>query len=267
MPTSRTVTAGQPGVIDLIADVGSFDLNVTADPTIGTAQVLITSSSDDDALLNLVDVEASGGALRITMPHGGTSTSVVQNSRVGGGVIQTASAQGNSTIIQSGRDVNISRAGGMNIQIGDGNVQNNVFIDGGGYSVSQSGGGVVVTGPGETVTVTAWVPAGSNLTFTSLSGDLHVEGGLKIVGTNTNAGDVNLDHVQDADVRTVSGDVRIRNLVRSADVRTGSGDVKVHGHNDARLDVRTGSGDITYSRNMSCSPRTVSGDINAVAGR
>jgi DUF4097 and DUF4098 domain-containing protein YvlB len=253
--TTRTVQAAQAGPVDLTAELGPIDLDVTVDPDVEYGHVTVTTDADTGPAADLVNsavIEAQGRSLRVGLPRGsGTVNNVIH-----GSVVQVSGVRGGVNIV-SGRDVTI---GGMNIQVGNGGV----LIDGDGYSVFQGGGRTTV---GPRVSVSAVLPAGSNVRFASASGDLRTSGELGHVNVSTAAGDVWIDPVRTAEVSTAAGDVRIGHVAGSARIRTATGDVEVFGADGAEVHVRTATGDVTYGSNLRCTARTVTGDVTAVAPR
>lgn len=99
------------------------------------------------------------------------------------------------------------------------------------------------------------VPAGSNLTARSGSGDMSLAGPLAKAEAETGSGDVSVEQVTgNLRLSTGSGDVRLKQAgAAGAEVRTGSGDVDLELPSEGSFDltVATGSGDISSSNGLS----------------
>lgn len=149
--------------------------------------------------------------------------------------------------------------------------------------------GEVISGTGTTVLagsaglrIIVRLPLGSELAVTSQSGDVTTYGPLPLIETNGVSGDVHLDRVAVARVRTtsgnvrindaglvavnsVSGDVNVRALAGGANVRTVSGDIAVHAVDTSTVQARAISGDVSVTADagveVESETRTVSGRV------
>ncbi|SDS50665.1 DUF4097 and DUF4098 domain-containing protein YvlB [Friedmanniella luteola] len=91
------------------------------------------------------------------------------------------------------------------------------------------------------------VPAGTDLTLTSGSGDLTTDVRLGRVSARSGSGDLRLAATATAGLHTGSGDITVLAVDGEADVSSGSGDIRVDSCG-ADLTLRTASGDATIGR-------------------
>ena len=114
---------------------------------------------------------------------------------------------------------------------------------------------------GRTVNIRVGAPPGSQLEAILASMDISARISLGRVNISTASGDVDLDQVDSASIRTASGDVRVDDLLNSSEVSSASGDVRIF-RASSDLSVSTASGDITIDRSDGrCEMKSASGDI------
>jgi DUF4097 and DUF4098 domain-containing protein YvlB len=134
--------------------------------------------------------------------------------------------------------------------------------------VAAEGAKVEASPDGLTVTVRSKpaevrVPAGSDLTIGSRSGDVVLDGALGAVSVTTDSGDVRVEEVAALDARTVSGDLQVGVVHGALRLRTTSGRVHV-GRAGGEVRIGTVSGGIDVEQ-VCCgmAVKTVSGTIDA----
>lgn len=93
------------------------------------------------------------------------------------------------------------------------------------------------------VRATITVPIDSTAKIQTASADIETDGHLGDVDVASGSGEVDLDVVADARIRTGSGDIEAKVVRGTCDVKTGSADVSV-GHIAADADIIAGSGDV-----------------------
>lgn len=93
------------------------------------------------------------------------------------------------------------------------------------------------------VTASIVVPTGSAIDVQLGSADLDTHGVLGRAKVTAGSGDVSLDEVADAEVKTGSGDVRIVTATGSVSAKGGSAEIEI-GRVGGRFDFLTGSGDV-----------------------
>jgi DUF4097 and DUF4098 domain-containing protein YvlB len=91
------------------------------------------------------------------------------------------------------------------------------------------------------------VPAGTDLTLVSGSGDLSADVALGAVAARSGSGDLRLAATASARLHTGSGDITVLAVEGEADVSSGSGDIRVDACG-ADLTLRSASGDATVGR-------------------
>jgi DUF4097 and DUF4098 domain-containing protein YvlB len=88
------------------------------------------------------------------------------------------------------------------------------------------------------------VPEGTEIEFSTASGDLEASGPLGSVDASTASGDIDVDDVSgELDISTASGDVSIMNAAGEKDISTASGDIHIE-KCGGEIDLSTASGDI-----------------------
>ena len=100
---------------------------------------------------------------------------------------------------------------------------------------------------GRDVRVRLEVPAGSDLTLVTGSGDLHTDVALGEVSARSGSGDLRLAATAGARLHTGSGDITLLSVAGPAELTSGSGDIRVNAC-AADLTVRTASGDVAVGR-------------------
>jgi DUF4097 and DUF4098 domain-containing protein YvlB len=162
------------------------------------------------------------------------------------------------------------RAGDVQVVRGDeGEIE--VGIDGAaadGFRVDQIGDLVVVEGGKgrgfrfRSANVTVRVPDGADVEVHVTAGDVTTTAPLGAVQVVTTAGEVRLGAVRSANVRTISGDIRLGRVAGDADLTSTSGDVLVHAVAGV-LSVKTASGDVVVEdfRGTRGVGGTMAGDI------
>ena len=129
-----------------------------------------------------------------------------------------------------------------------------VDVDGTGAEevrVERTDGGVEVVGPRRTgflsstrgFRVRLRVPPGSDLSTRLGSADVRTRGRLGAVHLTSGSGDVDVEEVRTASVRTGSGDITVGTVTEDAELKAGSGDVRLQTVGGAAR-VVTGSGSI-----------------------
>ena len=112
------------------------------------------------------------------------------------------------------------------------------------------------------------IPEGTEIEFSSASGDLEASGPLGSVETSTASGDIEIEGViGDVEISTASGDVTIARAEGEKDISTASGDIHLeYSGGDVELSTASGKikvkaaeGDLDFS--------TASGDIDVVDSR
>jgi Toastrack DUF4097 len=117
---------------------------------------------------------------------------------------------------------------------------------------------------GRPLHVRASVPHGAGVAAATASADLVVEGRVRALDVKTASGDVRLRGTIDGDasLKTVSGDARIDRVGGNLKAQTVSGDITVGGV-DGSVEAKTVSGDVHVDsvRDGSASFSSVSGDV------
>lgn len=92
------------------------------------------------------------------------------------------------------------------------------------------------------------VPAGSDANLTSVSGDVRVSGVGGNLRVKAVSGDVVVDKAKGLDITSVSGDLDLRAVGGAVNARTVSGDAVVNttGRADAKLEFETTSGELKW---------------------
>lgn len=132
--------------------------------------------------------------------------------------------------------------------------------------------GQIVSGSGATapmpsrITAVAHVPHGSSVTAQSMSGDVTTQGRLTQARVRTASGDVRLDLISDAEVRSMTGNIRVQ-LTPSgvARLRSMAGDITVTGDRTARAEAETMSGDVRGVGGVQLEGRSMSGRVRSEA--
>jgi DUF4097 and DUF4098 domain-containing protein YvlB len=119
-------------------------------------------------------------------------------------------------------------------------------------------------GRGDEVRLTVRCPEGSSLHARTKSADVAVRGRLVAARAETASGDVSLDRVETASVKSASGDIRVNEALGELAVQTASGDVQIE--RTGQLSANLVSGDL-HVRDATgpVSARTVSGDAQLEA--
>lgn len=139
--------------------------------------------------------------------------------------------------------------------------------------VERTDTGVAVIGPRragflsgrESCRVRLRVPVGSDLSTKLGSADVTARGRLGAVHLTTGSGQVDLETVRTASVRTGSGDIEIGDVDGDADLKAGSGDVRVRAIGGAAR-VLTGSGRVEIGDGRGAlSLKSGSGDLAVAA--
>lgn len=107
------------------------------------------------------------------------------------------------------------------------------------------------------VRATIHVPLTTSAKLTSGSADIETRGQLGDVRAASGSGDVHLEHTDNVDVRTGSGDLTIDTVAGSCGTKSGSADVVV-GTVAGDANIVTGSGDVVIT--------SVSGTLNVKSG-
>ena len=111
------------------------------------------------------------------------------------------------------------------------------------------------------IAATITVPTHSAAKIETASADIETQGVLGDTRVASGSGDVELDTVANADIKTGSGDIEINTTHGDLDVKCGSADVKVE-QLDGNGDVLAGSGDVLLGQiGGSLKIKTGSGDI------
>ncbi len=111
------------------------------------------------------------------------------------------------------------------------------------------------------ITVKILVPAGTDLTLATGSGDLTTDVRLGRVSAKSGSGDLRLAGTGTARISTGSGDVTVLSVDGEADLSSGSGDIRVD-RCGSDLSVRTASGDVIIGRlDGSAEAKLASGDF------
>jgi DUF4097 and DUF4098 domain-containing protein YvlB len=136
--------------------------------------------------------------------------------------------------------------------------------------VSQNGDTIAVRKPWgwvgrrRQVVVTAEVPPGTEITVSSVSAPVRLDGQYGNSRVHTISGDIDVDRIERGEVDSTSGDVQLR-TTGALEVSTISGDVTV-GHVRGRLKASHTSGDLRAQRiDGDAEVATMSGDV--VIGR
>lgn len=109
------------------------------------------------------------------------------------------------------------------------------------------------------------VPAGTDLTLTTGSGDLTADVRLGRVAARSGSGDLRLAATRSAQVSTGSGDVTVLSVEGDADLHSGSGDLRVE-RCGGGLAARTASGDVSIGRlDGSAEVKLASGEFRLAA--
>lgn len=113
-----------------------------------------------------------------------------------------------------------------------------------------------------TINVEIEVPAGSNLSGATASGDCCCTGALCCCNLNTGSGDVTIEHVTcDLKLATASGDAHVGRIGGSAQFNTASGDLSIR-EAGGDLKVNTANGDVRVEHSHgSVTARTANGDV------
>lgn len=235
--TSRSIQAEQPGPAHIDVDLTSVDLTVVVED--GRDRAELTLHTDDDTgpsadAVQRAALDTSGQ--RITTRLTGNSTSVVIGGNVAGGGV----------VVSSGDIVVGHRVVMVNGQI-----------------ISDSGATVPMP---SRITAVAHVPAGSSVTARSMSGDVTTQGRLYQARVRTASGDVRLDLVGDAEVRSMSGNIRVQlHQDGVARLRSMSGDVTVTGDRTSHAKAKTMSGDVRGVGGVQLEGRSMSGRVRSEA--
>jgi DUF4097 and DUF4098 domain-containing protein YvlB len=119
-------------------------------------------------------------------------------------------------------------------------------------------------GGGSRLNVRVTVPHGAKADVSTASADLRVDGRLRALGLKTASGDLvaHGEVERDADVKTVSGDVRIEHVGGAVRAQTVSGDVEVDWVGGS-VDAKSVSGDLRFRsvREGDTKFTSVSGDV------
>jgi Putative adhesin len=103
-------------------------------------------------------------------------------------------------------------------------------------------------------------PSGAAIEATLGSADIVTNGEFGDVKLRTASGDVNLDLVDNVDIKSASGDVRLRRVTGDAKVQSASGDVEI-GRVEGPAKVQSASGDVSIAEaHSNLKVQTASGD-------
>jgi DUF4097 and DUF4098 domain-containing protein YvlB len=120
-------------------------------------------------------------------------------------------------------------------------------------------------GRGDSLRITATVPHGAAARFATASADVSIDGRLGTLSLKTASGDVTArgEIERDAEVRTVSGDVRLEKVGGSLACHTVSGDVEVGSVGGGMVNAKSVSGDVHIGSLREGNARfsSVSGDV------
>lgn len=232
-PMTKHHTHPDPGPVDLKIDAGVAEVRITASTT-GTARVTVETNATGgpvyDAVRDTV-IASDGRRLTVTMPK---RASVPKG---------TVNISGESVNIRSFSGQSIIQAGGR------------TFVN-----------GVEVTGPrvSDKITITAAVPADTNIDVHTAVGDVVVDQAVGSAHVRTDTGDMRVSRAASADLKAGVGDIHL-GYATTAELKSGTGDIKVEAAHtlkastsvgdirirDARgrAEARSGVGDIkiTYS--------------------
>jgi len=104
-------------------------------------------------------------------------------------------------------------------------------------------------------------PAGSEVSISSASADVAVSGRIGELAAKLASGDIRIEGAANVQVRTASGDVRIKSVAGNAEIATASGDVQI-GNVEGRIGVTLASGNLRIERACdSVQVNSASGDI------
>lgn len=240
---TRTFTAPVPGPVQLHITCHVGQVKVTADPSCTTARVELRAT--DPAFRDAVQaarMDWSAQAITVAVPGGQQSVNVTRFSGSG-----TQINHFGSSVVVSGSNSGV-------IMTGNG-------------SVIMSGGGVVVTGGSAAagIELVATVPPLSSACLIGDAADATTKGELDRVEVRSQVGTVQVDAVQDVDVSTVGGDIRVAAVDGTARLRSTSGDVRVERTGSA-THIKTISGDVQLDDfGGSADLASTSGDITVHA--
>jgi hypothetical protein len=103
-------------------------------------------------------------------------------------------------------------------------------------------------------------PVGTAARVVVASADVELRGRFAGIEMSGASGDLAVDEAAELELRTASGDVRVRSVHGGAFVKSASGDVTI-GHVAGALHVRGASGNVSVERASDAHIRTASGDV------
>jgi len=229
---------------------------VVFDVTTVAADVIVIVEDRPAALVTVTTPADSGpaaDAVRATRftDHPGRVSVRVQEPT---GIVSTT-GRGSAHIVSHG-SVTINQVSGNAVV---GAVFGNFNVVNGGIVI----GGNMVTS-GAPITVEARLPRGSSLTCETTSADVETSGPLTDADVTTISGDIRIDTVRMPRLRTTSGDIRVAQLAGScAALKTVSGDIRITAEQaGASVSARSVSGDIRATGpDIDLDARTVSGRV------
>jgi hypothetical protein len=240
--TTRTHTAAQAGPLTLDIELTAGMIRVTVEDR-HRAEVTITTAQDTGPTAYAVrnaTITDGAGHLTVRLPQ-----------HTDGGMTQTVHTSGRGvTVIQSGGTVYGTVVGAI--------VTGGTFYSG--RDVTITSGNVSIGAP---ITIDVRLPLGSSLTAGTTSADVETFGVLASAEVRTVSGDIRIDSTGPADLRSTSGDIRVAFTGTTARAKTVSGDIRVHALTpDATVHARSVSGDIRVTgTNVDLNARTVSGRV------
>ncbi len=161
--------------------------------------------------------------------------------------------------IENGRiEVRTGEPGRVSVEV---DAPNNVV------TVGQRGGVVAITTDpsrhrlAQKVFVTVIVPEGCDATIATAAAKVSCKGTLGVVQARSASGDVDLETVREADIKTASGDVRIGRVNENLRVASASGDVRLS-RCSGRASFNSASGDLRVKEaDCALKAATASGDV------
>ncbi|MFI8454200.1 DUF4097 family beta strand repeat-containing protein [Kitasatospora sp. NPDC085464] len=230
MTTTRTFLATHAQQLAMVMPTGH--IRVSIDPA-ATAITVLLSTPDDD----------------------GPSADAVRRSR-------SWEDHNRLSIDVPAPDNGFTHIGGNTVYQSFGTVTGNVT------GITIVNGRVIVGGQQPTSAITATItlpPTALGVALQSVSADLTVTGHLPVLAFSSTSGDVRVQSVNVLSATTVSGDVVAERTGGDVEIRSTSGDVRIGVHEGHIADIRTVSGDVRLTAGTratgTLNARTVSGDI------
>ncbi|TDB98709.1 hypothetical protein E1091_07480 [Micromonospora fluostatini] len=202
-----------------------------------------------------LDVESASGGLLVRAQDGVQAEIVVKTDDDSG---PSAEAVKGARFIESGQNIRVElpqvKGGmsGVNIVIGSGVTMVNGRVVSGGYSsVGHS-----------PIYIAALVPTNSSLRAKTTSGGVETQGELAHVNAHTMSGGIRIDSAASAQLQSMSGSVRLRDLRGDAQLKSMSGGIDVRASQPCRVDASTMSGDIEVSGDVDLQASSMTGRVH-----